>query len=577
MADDSDFTDIPQAESVPKKRARLSIVWIIPILAAIVGIGIAVQQYWSDGPTIRIAFRSAEGVETGKTSIKYKEIEIGKVTGLHLSKDYSRILVTAKMEKSAEGLLVSDANFWIVKPRVTLSGISGIGTLLSGNYIRFEPGKSAQKGRDFVGLEVPPPATSGLPGREFVLRSDTLGSLGIGSPVYYRRLNVGQVISYDLAENGKSVDIRIFLNVPFDRFVTSNTRFWEASGIDVSVGASGLSVQTESLLSLLVGGIAFETPPSPTGNDPVADNALFPLSHDRVTALSPREIDSERYALYFSGSLRGLSVGAPVDFLGLPVGEVTGVFFAFHPGSNTVHTRVEIVTYPHRLPVPERMQGATAERHAPMEEKREFMQRQVVGKGLRAQLRSASLISGQLYVALEYFPDAPAAKIDWERKPPEFPVVPGEMANLQAKVQSLLEKLDKVPVEEIGNEARKAIAALDRTLVRLDGETLPEAKKTLEALDLTLQSANRTLERVDGEIVPEAKKTLEELRRAVSSAGRVLANMDNSYLGPDAPVQQDLRDAMREITRAAVSIRALADYLERNPNALIRGKTREKP
>ncbi|MCR4309353.1 MAG: MlaD family protein, partial [Deltaproteobacteria bacterium] len=251
MTDDSDFTNIPQAESVPKRRARLSIVWVIPILAAVVGIGIAIQQHLSEGPTIQIAFRSAEGVEAGKTSIKFKGIEIGKVTGLNLSEDYSRILVTAKMENDAEGLLVKDASFWIVRPRVALSGVSGIGTLLSGNYIRFEPGKSTKKERDFVALEVPPPVTFGLPGREFVLRSDTLGSLDIGSPVYYRRLNVGQVISYDLAKDGKSVDIRIFLNLPFDRFVTSNTRFWEVSGIDVSVGATGLAVQTESLLSLL--------------------------------------------------------------------------------------------------------------------------------------------------------------------------------------------------------------------------------------------------------------------------------------------------------------------------------------
>jgi paraquat-inducible protein B len=577
MSDNSDFSNVPQAESIPKRRAKLSIVWIIPILAAAVGVGIAFQQYLSEGPTILIAFRSGEGVEAGKTSIKYKDIEIGKVTGVNLSEDYSRILITAKMEKSAEGLLVKGARFWIVKPRVTLSGVSGIGTLLSGNYIRFEPGKSTEKEHAFVGLEVPPPATSGLPGREFVLRSDTLGSLGIGSPVYYRRLPVGQVISYGLVENGKSVDIRIFLDAPFDLFVTSNTQFWEASGIDVSVGASGLSVQTESLLSLLVGGIAYETLPSPTGNNSVVDNAVFPLFRDRVTALSPHEVDAERYALYFRGSLRGLSVGAPVDFLGLPVGEVTGVFLAYVPGSQSIRTRVEIVTYQHHFPVPQGMQEAAAENHTPKKERLEFMQRQVVEKGLRAQLRSASLISGQLYVALDYFPDAPKALIDWKRKPPAFPVVPGEMANLQANLKSLLVKLDKVPIEEIGNDARKAIAALDRTLVLLEGETLPEAKKTLGTLDRTLQSANHTLERIDGELVPEAKKTLEELRRAVSSAERMLANMDNTFLGPDAPAQQDLRDAMREISRAAGAVRALADYLERNPGALIRGKTQEKP
>jgi paraquat-inducible protein B len=577
MTEPPDLTNLPQAETVPGKRLRLSVVWIIPVLAALVGLGIAIQQLRNEGPTIRIAFLSAEGVEAGTTPIKYKDVEIGKVTGVSLSKDYSRILVTAKMEKAAEGLLVEDARFWVVKPRVTLAGVSGIGTLLSGNYIRFEPGHSANPGREFTGLEVPPSVATGLPGREFVLRADTLGSLGIGSPVYYRRLNVGQVVAYALSPDGKSVDVRIFLNAPFDRLVSSNTRFWEASGIDVAVGANGLSVQTESLLALLVGGVAFDTPAVTAGNAAISDNAVFPLSRDRITALSPREVETERYALYFDESLRGLSVGAPVDFLGLPVGEVTGVFLDLSPGSPRIRARVEIATYPQRL-IP-RLDNAAAARTKPFrrDARRAFLQRQVADMGLRAQLRSASLISGQLYVALDFFPDAPKAAIDWRTEPPKFPAVPGEPANLQAKMAHVLAKLDAIPLAEIVDDARNAIAALERTLARVDGETLPEAKRALASLDRTLQGASRTMERVDGEIVPETRQTLAELRRAIASAERVLENADGAFLNPDAPGRQDLREAVREIGRAARAIRVLADYLERNPNALLRGKPQEKP
>lgn len=570
MTENPDFPNVPVADSAPKGAFRLSVVWIIPILAALVGIGIAVQQYLNEGPTIRIAFRSAEGVEAGKTPIKYKDVEIGKVMSVSLSEDYTRILVTAKMEKSAEGLIVEDARFWIVKPRVTLSGVSGIGTLLSGNYIRFEPGTSQKGGRDFSGLDSPPSVTSDVPGREFVLRSDTLGSLGIGSPVYYRRLNVGQVISYVLAADGKSVDIRIFLSAPFDRFVTPETRFWEVSGIEVAAGAGGLSVRTESLLSLLVGGIAFETSHSLDSTGAVADNSVFPLSADRNTALSPREAESDRYTLLFTDSLRGLSVGAPVDFLGLPVGEVTSVLLEYILGSDTVRTRVEIVTYPDRFFSHIREPGAEAGKGMPRKARRDLMRRQVAEKNLRAQLRSGSLISGQLYVALDFFPGARKAEIDWTRKPPLFPTVQGEMATLQAQMKSLLAKLNSVPLEEIGVEARQAILNLDRTLRRIEGETLPEARKTFATLD-------RTLARVDEEIVPEAKKTLEELRRAAAAAERAMANADGLLLAPDAPVRQELRDALREAARAARSVRLLADYLERNPSALIRGKNREKP
>ena len=261
MAEDPERPDIPQATVVPRRRARISVVWIIPILAAVVAIGIAVQRILSEGPTITIVFKIAEGIEAGKTFVKYKDVNIGQVTAVRLSADYAKVEVTAKIAKSAAGLIVEDAKFWVVEPRVTLSGVSGLGTLLSGNYIGFEIGKSDKKQRTFTGLETPPIITYGQPGRQFVLKADNLGSLGIGSPVYYRRLQAGQVIAYELARDGKAIDIRIFVNAPYDQYVNPGTRFWNASGIDVSVGAGGVDVRTESLVALIAGGLAFDTPP----------------------------------------------------------------------------------------------------------------------------------------------------------------------------------------------------------------------------------------------------------------------------------------------------------------------------
>ncbi len=570
MAEDPDLQDLPTAEIRPRKHARISVVWIIPILAALVGVAIAVQQRMNEGPTIRIHFRSAEGVEAGKTSVKYKDVEIGKVTSVTLSQDYSHILVTAKIEKSVEGLVVEDARFWIVKPRVSLSGISGIGTLLSGNYIQFEPGTSRREGRVFTGLETPPHVTGDVPGRLFRLRAETLGSLGAGSPVYYRRLNVGQVVTYDLADDGNSVIVHIFLNAPFDRFVTPNTRFWEASGIDVAAGADGLSVRAESMLSLLVGGIAFETPPSADDNAAVADNAVFPLSADRNTALSPREVEADRFSLHFADSLRGLSVGAPVNFLGLPVGEVTDIFLEYVPGTETIRTRVEASIYQYRFFTHLQKPEVATTRDVPLKRRRALLQQQVTEKSLRAQLRSGSLVSGQMYVALDFFPDAPKAQIDWKQEPPRFPTVPAEATELRAQARKLLAKLEKMPLEEIGNETRAAIASLDRTLRRIEEQTLPGAEKSFASID-------RTLRRVDAEIVPEARKMLEELRKAAASAERAVANADRQMLAPDAPAQRELQEALRDTADAAKSIRLLADYLERNPSALIRGKNQEKP
>ena len=555
MAENIDGDNLPQAMVVPKRGTRISVVWIIPILAALVAIGIAIQRVLSEGPTITIVFTVAEGLEAGKTFVKYKDVNIGQVTAVRLSPDYSKVEVTAKIDKSAAGLMVEDAKFWVVEPRVTLSGVSGLGTLLSGNYIGFEIGKSNKQQRKFTGIEVPPIITSGQPGRQFVLKAENLGSLGIGSPIYYRRLQVGQVIAYDLASDGKGVDIKVFVNAPYDQYVNPGTRFWNASGLDVSVGAGGLEVRTQSLVALIAGGLAFDTPPFVAKAEPAAVNTVFTLYSDQATAMRQPESDAARYVLYFSESLRGLSVGAPVTILGLTAGEVVDVGLDIDPAVSKIRGRVEIVSYPHRLTarlsakeaaIGKLLDRSVQQRHA-------FIQRLVEQRGLRAQLRSGSLITGQLFVALDYFPDAPKAKIDWSRDPVELPVMPSEITDLEQKVTGILAKLDKLPYEAIGADLTKALVSLDQTL----------------------KSADKAVNRIDAELTPGLKTTIEDLRRTIVSADGVLNSTDATLVGKDAPAQQELRDALQEIARAARSLRVLTDYLEQHPDALIRGKSRE--
>lgn len=542
MTDQDHLEKFPQATAVPKTRRRLSVVWIIPILAAVVALGIAVQKILSEGPTITIVFKTAEGVEAGKTFVKYKDINIGLVKTVKLSEDFSKVVVTAKMDKSAEGLIVEDAKFWVEKPRVTLSGVTGIGTLLSGNYIGFEMGTSKAARRDFVGLEVPPAITLDQPGRRFVLQADDLGSVGIGSPLYYRRLNVGQVVGYDLAGDGRSVTIKVFVNAPYDKYVTNGTKFWQASGIDVSLGANGMSVQTQSVVSMLIGGIAFETPPTAPDTKPAAQDAVFSLYADRTAAAARHETLFQPYVLYFSESLRGLSVGAPVTIHGLPVGEVTDVSFEYDPVSNSARPRVDIVIYPSRFVARvKKSSQAEVEKLAKREAGRHDFVQRAVDRGFRAQLQSGSLVTGQLYVAFERFPDAPKVKIDWSKEPPELPVMPGGLQNLENKINAILAKIDRMPLEAIGEDLKKLLATTNETMTRFNEEISPELKASLENLKRVLESTDATL------------------------------------VGKDAPAQQELRDALREITRAAQAIRGLTDYLERNPDSVIRGKTQEKP
>jgi paraquat-inducible protein B len=554
MSELNGVSNIPQATIATSKRLRFSVVWIIPIIAALVGIGIAVERFLNEGPTITITFKIAEGIEAGKTFVKYKDVNIGQVTGVNLSDDYSQVVVTAKIAKNAKNLLVKDARFWIMQPRVTLSGVSGMGTLLSGNYIGLEAGKSNEKQRIFKGLDTPPLIKSTEPGRQFLLKADDLGSLGYGSPIYYRRLNVGQVIGYDLAKNGKSVDIKVFVNAPYDKYITAETRFWQASGIDFSMGANGVVIHTQSLASMLAGGIAFDTPLFSQDAVPAPENTAFPLFGDREAATAKHELQADPYVLVFNESVRGLSVGAPVTYIGLEIGEVKQVSFHYDPEVETIKPKVLIVYYPERFLSQFDNRQIIDPKHDKSLRRRQGGLQHLIDRGLRAQLHLGNIVTGQLYIAFDYFPHAPKVKVDWQKDPPQLPVMPSGLAEFQMKVTKILGKIDKIPLEDIGKDTQKAMASLDKTL----------------------KDTQKLLGRIDTEIVPEVKTAMENLKRAVAAAERVLVNTDKTLTGPDAPVNQELRDALQEISRAARALKGFAEYMDSHPEALIRGKAQEQ-
>ena len=558
MADEIIPDQLPQATVVRKKRLRMSIIWLIPLLAAAVAIGIAVQRVRSEGPTITIALKEGNGIEPGKTFIKYKDVRIGVVTAMELSEDFAIVLVKAKIAKHAAGLMVEDAKFWVVEPRISLSGVSGLNTLLSGNYIELQPGKSTEPQTIFAGLDAPPSITD-EPGRRFVLKALTLGSLGVGTPIYYRRIQVGHVAAYSIAAGGRSVDVTVFIRAPYDKYVTTETRFWAASGINVSMGADGLEVHMESLAALIAGGVAFDTPEFAPPANPAAENATFTLYRDRTTAMKQPDPVERRYVLYFNESVRGLSVGAPVTLFGLTVGEVTNIGLTFDPATLIFRPRVLITFFPDRLigQMSAHQQASTGKIMTEMnaETRLRMLRRIVEERGLRAQLRTGSFITGELYVAFEYFPSAPKPKIDWTKDPLELPVVPGGLATLEAKLSSILTKIDAMPLDAIAGDVKNALATLNQTLK--DADTLVNSVNT--------------------QWVPEGTKTLADLRQAIANADRTLKNADATLFSKDSPAPQDLRDTLQEVTRAARSVRVLVDYLERHPEILLRGKPAEKP
>lgn len=536
-----DAAEIPEALAVPLRRRPVQIVWIIPIVAALIGGWLAVMAIRERGPTIQITFNTAEGLEAGKTTIKYKNVNMGTVTHIGLSEDRSRVIATAQLTNQAEDFLVEDTRFWVVRPRIAGSQISGLGTLVSGSYIGVDIGKSTKRKRKFTGLETPPIVTTDLPGLEFVLSGEDLGSLDIGSPVYFRRIQVGQVVAFALDKDGKGVTLRIFVRAPYDRYVRANTRFWQASGIDLTLDAAGIKVQTESLASILLGGIAFQTPPG-TDLEAAKKGAPFTLFPDQAAAMKRPVRDIATFVVYFGESLRGLSPGAPVDWSGVVIGEVKSIDAEFDPEKKEFRFPVEIEFYADRLRARYRKPRA---RTTPDESK--ALLDGLVARGFRAQLKSGNLLTGQLFVALDTFPGAPPATVDWSKSPPVLPSTPGSLEELQAMLANVAKKIEQISFDEIGADARQALAALVRTL------------KGMDAL----------VQRLDQEVAPAARAALEGARKTLASTEQTLAS--------DTPLQQDLRAALRALTRTADSLRILADTIERHPEALIRGKQEDEP
>ena len=548
--------ELPQVQLRHKAPLALWLVWLVPLTAVLIGLWLGARSVLDRGPTITISFRSAEGLEAGKTKIKYKDVDIGLVKGIQLTPDHKAVEVTAELKKSdgVDALLVKDTRFWVVRPQVSAGGVSGLGTLLSGAYIGLDIGRSDEARRRFEGLEVPPIVTADLPGRKYLLKAQNLGSLGIGSPVYYRRVQVGQVVAFDLDADGRQVSFTVFVNAPYDRFVTARSRFWQSSGIDVTLNADGVRLNTESLASVLSGGgIAFQDLLNAKGEvaPQASENTLFTLHEDRIRALKEPDLLGFDYVLLFQSSVRGLTVGAPVDFRGMTIGEVTSINMEDLPSAHNLDPRIAvgIKVYLSQLPALGKTPAAKG-RVVPESE----ILNPMVAKGFRAQLRNGNLLTGQLYVALDFFERAPLAKVDWNRRPAALPTIPGSLDGLQATLLNMAEKLDKLPLDALVKDLRDTLKSVNQTVLHIDG----------------------VVQQVGTDITPEAQKMVTEARKTLGSIGRTLDTVEQG-LGPEAPLPTQASHALSELAQAAKSLRTLADYLERHPESLLRGKPADPP
>ena len=548
--DKPELKGAPEPEFRARKR-RISIVWLVPLVALVIGGWLVYKAVSEKGPTVTITFKSAAGLEADKTKIKYKEVELGQVVSIELDDKLSQVILKAEMVKKAKNFVSENTRFWVVRARVAAGSITGLGTLFSGAYIGLDPGKPGKPATHFKGLEIPPVVTADLPGSHFVLRAPSLGSLHIGDPVYFRRIEVGQVVSYKLDKDGQAVTVEIFVHDPHHELVRKNTRFWNASGLDVAIDAEGIRVDTESLVTLMIGGIAFDTPAGQEAGEPADEKDVFKLYKNRESISEKTYARKTRWLLNFDSGVRGLNTGAPVELEGIQIGEVLDVNLAFDIEKEAFSVPVLIEIEPDRV----QSIGNFPERQSIMDH--------LVGKGLRAQLKTGSLITGQLLVAIDLHPEAPPAKINWEGRYPEFPTVPTAMEEITTSLTHILQKFEKLPIDQIGSDLRDTVAGAKR-LMNSAG-----IKQSVTALDETLNQAQKFVAVLNTDIAPELKAAVSNLNSALIQAQK-LAKSLNSNVAP----QTDR--TLKELQAAARSIKVWAEYLERHPEALIRGKGKSK-
>jgi paraquat-inducible protein B len=541
-----DLSDLPKAVPSRSKWAGLPLVWLLPAVVALAGAFVVIHEKLAQGITVHISFHNADGLEANKTKIRYKDVEIGEVSDIRVADDRKEVIVTAQIQRNAKEYMMTDTRFWVVRPRISAAGVTGLGTLVSGEFISVDVGQSKIKSSNFVGLEVPPIVTSDLPGREFVLHAEDLGSLGVGSSVFYRHLTAGQVIGYTLDPGGTGVTIRVFVNAPFDSFVNGATRFWQASGFDMSLSSDGVRVRTESLTSILEGGVAFQTLPGSTVTAVAADTS-FSLYPDEEHAMRPTETEIRRFVMYFKGSLRGLSQGAPVELHGINIGEVRTLDVEYDPSRKSLRFPVVVELYPQRI----RGKASSIHRSSAVVDDAEASSRALldtlVQHGLRAELKTGNLLTGQKFVALDLYQEAPSDRVDWNEQPAIFPTISAGLDDIQDSVGSIARKLDKIPFDQLSMKLVTALGTLDQTL----------------------RNADQLLQNVNGSLAPQVQATLAEAQAAMKNAKNLLAQ--------DAPLSSDLGSTLVQVSRAAKSISALVDYLERHPEALIRGKPGDSP
>lgn len=512
---------------------RISAIWVVPLIAVVLGIWLAVDAYLSQGPTIVVHFSSAQAIAPDKTRVKVRDVEIGTVTEVRLADDLNGVLVTAELDPQARRLLREDTQIWVVKPEVRGVSVSGLGTLLSGAYVEIAPGVGKLTNRrEFEGLDQRPVSPAGTPGKRLRLVSGTAGSVSVGSPILYRGYRVGAVESIDLDVDTREVAYSILIDAPYDQLVTSKTRFWNASGVSAELSSEGIKLSIGSLQSALMGGVSFDLPRNSRGGRTVTDGAEFKLYPDEASINENPYNFSREYVVAFSQSLRGLNPDAPVMYRGIKVGSVIRIMlddFSVPRDQESAGEPIPVLVRlePGRLALDDSEDGLARMQQAVQH---------AVRAGLRAKLVTGNLLTGSMYIETEYFDDHTPRELGEYQGYPTIPTISGGLDHLQVQVSELLEKLNQLPLKSLVGSAADAVAELEGTLVAI--------RRVMESEEVKAMPMN--------------------VQAVLNNLNDVLAGFDS-----DSEFQRELIRTLEELKQTLQSVDAFADQLEERPNSLI--------
>jgi len=580
MSEKSVLSDYPNAKI--KKQPFLSLVWLIPLIALLIGVGLMVKVYREKGPSIVIDFENARGIEAGRTHIRYKDVDIGKVTDVRLVRRakatemgenviQDRALVTAELKSFMSDYLGEETVFWVVRPRISMGEVSGLSTLFSGFYIEMDPGTERNGWKEtYPGLDKPPKVTSYDRGTVISLNAKALGSLHEGSPVYYRQLKVGEVIGSELDSRTESVDISIYIKDKYADKVKSNTRFWNVSGIDVDISASGgISARMESLTAFVIGGVAFETPKHESNSVDLSENTMFHLYDSYKTAKEDTARDQKLYyVMHFDDTLFGLVKDSTLEYQGVQIGKVESIILQTDNAKGKVQTVVKVSVFVDKLSLKANKLQA------------EKLLKKLVAKGLHAQLKTSSLLTGAQYIALVY-PDKKSSQVALKKVDlnttmanhiASFPTTYATTSLLNFDASSLTTELTKTI-----KEVRNVVSSKDIKKIVLEtgklANNLNKITKSLHDKGISGELV-RTLQTTQNAIVDiqSAVKASQSMIKQIEKTAQTTQSSVQQSLGEDSALQYKLQVMLDELSETANSFSVLADTLQRKPNSVVFGK-----